>query len=53
MLFRSEREREREMSMSGGGAERDGDTESEAGSRLQAVSTEPNMGLEPVNKIVT
>ena len=33
-------------SMSGGGAEREGDTESEAGSRLRAVSTEPDVGLE-------
>ena len=32
--------------MSGGGAEREGETESEAGSRLGAVSTEPDMGLE-------
>ena len=31
----------------GEGAEREGDTESEAGSRLQAVSTEPDAGLEP------
>ena len=35
--------------MSGGGAEREGDTESKAGSRLCAVSTEPDMGLEPMN----
>ena len=28
------------------GAEREGDTESEAGYRLRAVSTEPDMGLE-------
>ena len=35
--------------MSGGGAEREGDTESEAGSRLPAVSTEPNVGLELMN----
>ena len=35
--------------MSGGGPEREGDTESEAGSRLQAVGTEPNVGLEPTN----
>ena len=35
--------------MSGGGAEREGDTESEAGSRLQAVSTEPDAGLELTN----
>ena len=32
--------------MSGGGAEREGDTESEAGSRLPAISTEPDAGLE-------
>ena len=32
--------------MSGGGAEREGDAESEAGSRLRAVSTEPDKGLE-------
>ena len=32
--------------MNGGGAEREGDTESKAGSRLRAVSTEPNTGLE-------
>ena len=30
-------------------AERGGDTESEAGSRLRAVSTEPNAGLELTN----
>ena len=35
--------------MSGGGPEREGDTESEAGSRLRAVSTEPDVGLEPTN----
>ena len=34
------------QSMSGGGAEREGDTESEAGSKLRAVSTEPDAGLE-------
>ena len=32
--------------MNGGGAEREGDTESEAGSRLRAVGTEPDAGLE-------
>ena len=37
------------QSMSGGGAEREGDTESEAGSRLWAISTEPNAGLEPTS----
>ena len=31
--------------MSGGGAEKKGDTESEAGSGLPAVSTEPDAGL--------
>ena len=49
-IFGRERERERErerQSASGGGEEREGDTESEAGSRLQAVSTKPDAGLEP------
>ena len=32
----------------GRGRER-GDLESEAGSRLQAISTEPDVGLEPMN----
>ena len=36
--------------MSGGGAEREADTESEAGSRLRAVSTETDAGLEPMNR---
>ena len=36
--------------MSGRGAESEGDTESEAGSRLRAVSTEPNVGLKPTNR---
>ena len=35
--------------MSGGGAERVGDTESEAGSSLPAVSTEPDAGLKLTN----
>ena len=35
--------------MSRGGAEREGDTECEVGSRLRAVSTEPNVGLELMN----
>ena len=40
--------------MSGGGAERKGDTESESGSRLRAISTEPDAGLELTNyEIVT
>ena len=37
-------------SMNGGGAEREGDTESKAGSRLQAVSTESDAGLELTNQ---
>ena len=38
----------------GEGAEREGDTEAEAGSRLRAVSREPDMGLESTNcEIVT
>ena len=36
--------------MSGDGAEREGDTESKAGSRLRAVSTEPDAGLELTNR---
>ena len=32
--------------MNGGESEREGDTESEAGSRLGAVSTEPDAGLQ-------
>ena len=44
-LFLRERERERQ-SMSRGGEKKEGDTESEAGSRLRAVSTEPEAGLE-------
>ena len=40
--------------MNGGGSEREGDTESEAGSRVRAVSTEPDAGSEPTNcKTVT
>ena len=42
--------RDREtQSMSRGRVERGGDTQSEAGSRLCAVSTEPDMGLELTN----
>ena len=42
------------QSMSRGGAEREGDTESEAGSRLRALSTEPDAGLELTDrKIMT
>ena len=43
------RGRERE-SASRGGAEGEGGTEFKAGSRLRAVSTEPDAGLEPTNR---
>ena len=46
-------DRERQ-SMNGGGAEREGDTESETGSRLRAISPEPDAGLELMDReIVT
>ena len=35
--------------MNGGGAEREGDTESETGSRLRAISPEPDAGLGLTN----
>ena len=38
------------QSTSWGGAEREGDTESEPGSKLRAVSTEPEAGLELTNR---
>ena len=43
-----ERQRQRQ-GMNGGGAESEGDTELEAGSRLRAVGTEPDVGLERLN----
>ena len=49
----SERERERERASAheqGRGRERERDTASTAGSRLWAVSTEPNAGLELTNR---
>ena len=46
-------DRERQ-SMNGGVSEREGDTESETGSRLWAISPEPDTGLElPDREIVT
>ena len=57
MLFLRKRERQRQRqreSKSGGVAERQGDTECEAGSRLRAVSTELDAGLELTNhEVVT
>ena len=53
-IFRErKRERERERSRRGG-AEREGDTELETGSRLRAISPEPDAGLELTDReIVT
>ena len=40
--------------MSSGRAEREGDTESESGSRIRAVGTEPDVGLQLTDReIVT
>ena len=49
IYFLREREGRERMLMSRGRAEREADTESEAGSRLWAVSTEPDSGLELTN----
>ena len=50
LMFISERQRERERERaSGTGAEREGDTEPETGPKPRAVSTEPDVGLEPTN----
>ena len=52
-FWERERERERECKQ-GRGRERGGDTESDAGSRLWAVSTEPDRGLQLADyKIMT
>ena len=49
-IYFREREKERETETEcEWGRGREPDTESEAGSRLQAVSTEPDMGLEPTS----
>ena len=48
LLFIFERHRERDRAQVGEG-QREGDTESEAGSRLRAVSTGPDAGLELTN----
>ena len=48
-IYFFERQRERDTERSRRGVEREGDTESETGSRLQAVGTEPDVGLEPTN----
>ena len=50
-IYFGDRERQ---SMNRGGAEREGDAESETGSRLRAVSPEPDAGFEPTDhEIVT
>ena len=46
LMFTFKRERQR---ASGRGAEREGNTEYEAGSKLRAVSTEPDVGLKLMN----
>ena len=38
--------------MSSGGAEREGKAESEVGSRLRAVSTEPSPSLELTDQVI-
>ena len=48
-MFISERDRQTD-SASWGMAEREGDPESEAGSRLRAVSPEPDAALELQNR---
>ena len=49
-MFIFEREREgQSANMGEAERERGGDTESEAGSGLRAVSTKPDLGLEPMN----
>ena len=48
-LFLAEKERMCAWAWWGRGREREGDTESEAGCRLWAVSTEPDVGLKPMN----
>ena len=45
--------RKERQSRSRGGAEREGDTESEAGSTLCSVSTEPDAGLEPKTREIS
>ena len=45
-IYSGERERETQHKR---GVEREGDTESEAGSRLGAVGTEPDVGFELTN----
>ena len=47
-MFIFERQREKQ-STNKGAAQKEGDTDSETGSRLWAVSTEPNAELELMN----
>ena len=51
-IFERERETDRQNT-SREGVEKEGDTESEAGSRLQTVSTEPDVGLKLTNCEIT
>ena len=48
------RERHTQSARNRGGAQQEGDPDSKAGCKLRAVTTEPNVGLEPMNcKIMT
>ena len=49
LMFIFDRERDRDKAWVGE-RQREGDTESEAGSRLQAVSKEPDAGLNLTNR---
>ena len=50
-LFLRERDQEKDRhGVWGGEGQRERETESKAGSRLQAVSTEPDAKLEPTNQ---
>ena len=43
-------ERDRDRTQVGWGQRERGDTESKTGSRLRAISTEPDAGLEPMSR---
>ena len=50
ILFQRERERERTSACTQAGeGQRERETQSEAGSKLQAVTKEPDVGLKPTN----
>ena len=51
LIYFAERETDRARASEGAGKE--GEAESEAGSRLCAVSTQPDAGLEPISREIT